>query len=323
MPTDYGFSRPKGTPPPTVSSSSDPYGFARPTSGSEDGQEGVTTGQAIAGAAVGLGGLALLTRAPGPVGKIAKGLNTLRQQLMLSGYALPKSVLGGIGAGVEAGFESKSLTPLKKIFSRETLKDIGTAYKKGGLSSGTAGIDEKAVHGPGRLMGAVDEAVQGALRRAGYSAEDAQARLLQTPLPKRLAKSLESPAAKYIQPFRRTPFNQFLEGYERLPTSEYSQAHPFITAGYTGAGALHGAATTDEQYPTSIPIGVAASSRQGVNYALGALLGRYLGGGKGAGGIASSALPVSEYGLESAVTDPTRPFTRPSILKLLEDLGLD
>ena len=89
---------------------------------------------------------------------------------------------------------------------------------------------------------------------------------------------------------------------------------------YTGTGAAHGAATADESIPLSLPLATAAAARYGLPYAGAAIVGRMLAGGKGGGGIASSALPVSEYGFESSFTDPTRPFRKPAAITALEKL---
>ena len=278
--------------------------------------EGVSTGGKIATGAAGLGALALLSKVPGGVGKVASGLNTLRQQLMLSGYALPKSILGGVGAHVERAAETKSLAPLKELLRLPTLwKDTKAAYKAGGQNYGIQRGPN--VHGPGRVIGAADEGFQKSLQRSGMTADESEAAMLQKALPKQLADALDNPAARYLLPFRRTPFNQFMEGMSRLPGSAYSNANKTMTAGYTGAGAVHGAATAEEAHPVSVPLAIAGSSRQGANYALGALLGRAAAGGSGGSSIASSMVPTSEWGIETSVTDPLRSFNRPAILTLL------
>lgn len=293
----------------------DDSGFEPEASTEEDSGIGGLATTAAAGAA-GLGALALLSRAPGSIGKIASGLNTLRQQLMLSGYALPKSILGGVGAHVERAAETGSTRPLRELLRVPTLvKDTARAYKSGGQQFGvTRGPN---VHGPGRIIGAFDEGFQESLKRSGMTANEAEAAMLQRALPKQLADALDNPTARYLLPFRRTPFNQFMEGMSRLPGSAYSKAHPIMTGAYTGAGAVHGAATAEDQHPVSVPLAIAGSSRQGGNYAIGALLGRALAGGSGGSSIASSMVPTSEWGIETGITDPLRSFRRPAIMTLL------
>jgi hypothetical protein len=280
-----------------------------------DEDSGIGVGTMVGGAAA-VGALALLAKAPGVVGKIGKALNTYRQQAMLSGYALPKSILGGVGAHVERAAETGSTGPLKQLLRVPTLlKDTAKAYKAGGQAYGVT--PQVNVHGPGRLIGAFDEAFQNSLQRSGATAKEAEAAMLQKPLPKQLSDALDNPAARYLLPFRRTPFNQFMEGFSRLPGSDYSKAHKGMTAAYSGAGAVHGAATADEAHPVSVPMAIAGSSRQGANYAISALLGRTLAGGSGGSSIASSLVPTSEWGIETSVTDPMRSFRRPAIMTLL------
>lgn len=284
-------------------------------------RKGMSTGEKVAAGvgAAGLVGAGILARKPGMARTGLEGLNAIRQQLMLSGHALPKSVLGGVGAAGAMSAETRSLRPLKELFSRATVRDIAKAYKGGGVGGGPVpGGTTLPGPTPGRIMGSVDEGIQSALQRAGATADEAQAALLQTPLTGgrmgQLGRVLESPAMKYLVPFRRTPFNQFIEGGQEI----LSMQHPGVLAGYTGAGAAHGALTEDEQYPVSLPFGVAASGKYGLPYGLGAMAGRALAGGKGAGGTAASVLPVSEYGFEQALTDPLKPFKKPAFMRWFE-----
>lgn len=302
----------------------------------EEDESGPGVGTALAGAA-GVGGLAaLLAKAPGTIGRLAKGANSLRSQLMLTGFALPKSVLGNIGATVERSIETGSMRPLRELLSMQTLRDAGTAWKAGGLSSGVRGADEAigqsgnaltraaSVVSPGRVMGSFDEATQGALRRSGATADEAANATLQTPLGAnfgKLGEALDSPPAQYLHPFRRTPFNQFIEGLKKYQTAWQGDRASQIGLGlYSGAGAAHGALTAEDGMPVSVPLATAASARYGLPYAVAALVGRGLAGGKGGGGIAGSALPVSEYGYEQAATDPLKPFRKPAAVAALERL---
>lgn len=286
---------------------------------------GMSTGAKV-GAGAGLAALGAMglkaAQAPGGVvgkaGAMVGQLNALRQQMMLSGLALPKSILGGVGASVANAMERKSLAPIQSLLSGETARDIGSAFKAGrqvgpigSTSTLPAGLDL-----PGRAMGAVDDAIRNSIVRSGVPEKEATRALLQAPLPPGLSESLENPLMRFIQPFRRTPFNQFIEG------GRAAKEHPLISAGYGAAGAVQGAAQADEQYPLTAGVGVAASGKYGLPQALGQIAGRTLAGGKGGGGIAGSALPVSEYGIEQSVTDPLRPFERPALVTMLERWGL-
>lgn len=301
-----------------------------PDETADSGYGGVFT--ALAGA-LGLAGAAYLTKGkPGLVSNVLGKANALRQQLMLSGMAAPKSLLGNVGAAGIASAERGSMAPLKELFSGETVKDAATAFKAnkpavpGGTSlPGILGL-------PGRLMGSLDEATQGALKRGGLSAEDAERAVLQSPLAGerfgRFGNMLQSPTANYVFPFRRTPFNQLYEGLSVLKPASLNKAgdmvgelgtHNKTLAGVGAIGAAHGAATADERYPVSIPLGIAATGRYGLPYGLAALAGRTLAGGSGGGGIGSSVLPVSEYGVEEAV-DPLSAFREPAAVRALRNI---
>lgn len=282
--------------------------------------EGSTVAKVGVGAAALAGLAALAAKMPGRIGGAARGLNAIRQQLMLSGMALPKSMLGNAGAALEASVEAKSLRPLSELFSMQTAKDAVRAYKtNSGLPGAAAGAARQvALPGPtpGRVMGALDEATQGALRRSGMAAKEAENATLQSPLEGNLAEALDSPMARYVHPFRRTPFNQFIEGWKRMPWGKEGSAA--AKAAYMGAGAVHGAATSDDAMPMSIPLAIAGSARYGLPYGVAALIARSALGGKGGGGIASNVLPVGEYGFEQSLSDPTRPFTKPAAFTALE-----
>ena len=273
--------------------------------------DGVGLGAGLAGAA-GLVGAGLLARKPGMIGKGLRGANALRQQLMLSGFAAPKSVLGNVGATAIESMERGSAAPLKQLFSRQTARDFVKNYKNPVLEEGMTRVPGPT---PGRFMGAMDTATRNAMQRAGMTASEAEKAVLQAPLDGRLGKSLDSDTARYLLPFRRTPFNQFLEGLET-----YKGAHPVSLAVSHGAGAAHGYATADERYPASIGFGTAGAAKYGLPYTVGAIAGRALGGGSDASSVASSALPVSEYGISSGVTDPLSTFRDPAALRALRKL---
>ena len=100
--------------------------------------------------------------------KGAEYANALRQQLMLSGFAPVKSLLGNIGATVVQSAETRSLRPLKELLSMQTVRDVGSAYKAGkNVAPLTAGVTLPGPLGaPGRFMGAADAATRNALVRA-------------------------------------------------------------------------------------------------------------------------------------------------------------
>lgn len=280
-------------------------------------EEGPGLGAGLLGAGA-LLGTAALARKPGLVMKGLGKLNAVRQQLMLSGYATPKSVLGNIGATAIESAERGTTAPLRQLFSRQTARDFVENYKNPVLEPGSTII---AGPTPGRVMGAMDTATRNALRRGGLSATEAERAVLQSPLTGDLGEALDSPFMRHLIPFRRTPFNQFLEGGKTY-TRAFKGENQIPLAISHIAGAAHGAATADERYPASLGFGTAAAAKYGLPYAVGAVAGRYLGGGADAGGIATSALPVSEYGIESGITNPLGAFSRPAALRVLRDLGI-
>ena len=270
-----------------------------------------TAGKVAAG--VGAVGAGLALRKPMAT---LKGLNALRLQLMLSGFALPKSILGNVGAVAAESMERGSTKPLREFFSRQTLRDAKDAWKATKAAGPMPGVDPgttlsiagRNLPSPGRAMGAMDVATRNSLERSGLSADDAARAVFQTPLEGQLASTLETEPAKYLIPFRRTPFNQFFEGFKAMG-KENRAAHPRVLAGYGAAGAVHGATTADEQYPVTIPLAIAGAAKYGVPYALAALASRhYLGQAKTPGGVAGTILPLSEYGIESGITAPERAF---------------
>ena len=71
----------------------------------------------------------------------------------------------------------------------------------------------------------------------------------------------------------------------------------------------------------SVGVGAAAAARYGLPYSLGALAGRTLAGGEGSGGLASAAVPISEYGIESGVVNPLQPFREPAAIRALRRIS--
>lgn len=285
------------------------------------------TGMGALGVGAGVVGavaLAALLRKPGALAK----LNAIRQQLMLTGKAIPKSFFGNVGAVVTEAAETGSMNPLKQFFSRQTLQDAKAAYAANAPAGYMAGASNTTASipfvNPGRIMGSLDTATQAALRRSGMSADAAEASLFQTPLGKNFGKLgdvMDSPEARYMVPFRRTPLNQVYEGAKAIKESgPYAQwqgiaKHPGTFNAYTAAGAVHGAATSDDDYPLSVPLAISGAAKYGLPYGAAAIVGRMLAGGNKNSGAAGTMLPVSEYGITQSLTDPTAPFFDPAFLR--------
>lgn len=279
--------------------------------------EGLVGGAALLGAG-------LLARNPSALGRIASKLGVARQQLMLSGLAIPKAILGNIGGAAIESVERGTANPLRQLLSRQTLRDVGRHYKTGAQGHVQGGTSRFAI--PGRILGAIDLASQDAFKRAGLSAADAERLTFQTPLGRifapNMVQALESEPARYLIPFRRTPFNVLYEGLQTINPANLkgSTARQGLLAASGAAGAAHGAATSDEQYPFSLGLGAATANRYALPYLLSAAVGRSMAGGSNPESVASEVLPISEYGLASGVTQPLRSFTQPAAVRVLRRL---
>lgn len=302
-------------------------GTDAPTAGADESGFNPLTALLTGG---GLLGAAVLAKKPGLAGKGIEALMSLRQQLMLSGMAIPKTVLGNTGGAAIKSIERGSMDPLKELFSGTTVRDLINEYKTGAASYApnlgqTANTPQTLMHGPGRVLGALDVATQNAMKRAGLSADEAEAMVMQTSLGKLglpgLADAMDSPVARYAIPFRRTPFNQLVQGLETVkPKNLQTGTQKALLAGSVVAGGAHGAATADNRFPASLGLGGAVANKYSLPYLVSAAAGRALAGGRDPSSVVGEALPVSEYGVASGFTEPTKTFTDPAILRVLRRL---
>lgn len=276
--------------------------------GPEDSGSGeLGLGTAAGALALGAGAYAMKNpeMAKTALGKLAKVVGVARMTSMLSGLAPAKSLLGNLGATLIESAERRTLEPVREFASAQTVKDYLNAFRTGEIGT-IQGSDKWNI--PGRIMGAGDYATQKALQRAGLNADESAAATLQTPLGKnfgKMGKALDGPVAQITVPFRRTPFNQFYEGFKAMTPSH---EHKGVTAATAAIGAATGAATSDEQYPIAPGLVAATAGRYGVPAIFGAYLGRELAKGKGGGGLVSSILPVTEYGIEESLSNPLKPI---------------
>lgn len=272
----------------------------------EDTEDSSISPLAMGAGALGLGALALASRNPGMMRKGAQGLLDLRRMSMLSGLAPLKSLLGNIGGATYSSIERGSMAPLREMLSGQTVGDAVAAFKRGAQYQGAPTTAITKANIPGRFMGALDEAAQAALQRAGLSSEDAAKEMLQAPLGKStLTDALEgNPVADYLIPFRRTPFNQLTEGLASMkPANLQSTGQKAALATALGTGAVTGATVDD---PKAVGLGTALSGRRGVPFAIGAAAGRTLSmGNKREGAKPLQGLsPVSDYSLAEGITKP-------------------
>jgi len=284
------------------------------------GTAGVATGAAVAnpddrmlGGLV--GGLAGLTAA-NPY-RAARAIQPARMIGMLSGAALPKSILGNIGAVATSAAEQGSMAPIREALRLPTvLQDAAQGFRSGANPSGIQGIQKFNI--PGRLMGALDAATSNTLQRGGETLAGAQRLLLTAPKPlgnSPFGQALASPIGKLAVPFQGVPFNQVKEGFhalnELLPGSGASKMRRALTYGSMGAGAVAGDET---QNPYMLAMIGALAGPRGLPFALGAGL---TAGPRAVERIAS----VPDVSLKDAY-NPLAPIDNPAILRLLKQMGI-
>lgn len=275
-------------------------------------EDGPGWGTAALGAgALGVTGLAL--KNPKMLGKAADFALAARYVPMLSGFALPKSVAGNVGAIGMSSLERRSLEPIKQFLTKQTARDFVRELKNP-TARGSGAVQQQAGrYNPfGRVMGAADEATQGALQRAGMTPAQSAEQTLQTPLPSQWAKPLGTRLGQTMVPFQRTPFNQFIQ------TFKASSEHPGIAGAAAATGAAVGAGTEDWRTP-----GLAApfTGRYSGPFALGAVAGRAYSGGKDAARTAFGLSPTSDESMAGPIMDPLRSY-KGSLWGMLKYLGL-
>lgn len=285
-------------------------------------------GGAVAG---GLAGAALAN----PVAAV-KRANELRQIAMLSGGALPKSILGNVGAHVTAAAEQGSMAPIKEMLRLPTnLKNAAAGFRAqtapgGSMTSGAKVQGLGRVNIPGRLMGALDDASQASLQRAGVPKLRAKQLQLMEENPvgpgSSLNTALNTRVGQFAVPFQRVPINQWSQGVQSLegllpagkrpPSIHNSLRGRALTAGTMAGGAVAGDQT---QNPLALAMIAALAGPRALPFALGA------GGAVAAkGGRAKSVLERVGVGLPegsvSDLIDPTRAIDKPALIRFLEQL---
>lgn len=296
---------------------------AENTAGAEQGGGYGKLAALLGGGAALAAGVAL--KKPGLAKKgLSKAFDVLqgaRHLGALSGTAVPKSVVGNVGAPFVAALERKSLEPIKQFFSRQTLQEYGKALRNpeiGRVADEAAGEAPMRIWNPfGRMMSAGDAATRGALGRAGLSAEEAARYTLQSSLPElgvtgKAAEVLSSKPGQYAVMYRRTPINTLVHGGKNI------MDRPGMSALFAGTGAAQGAEGGPVSDPLSIALTAPAAGVYTLPYLLGAGVGKYLSSGsKGQAAQVSRGLaPVPEIGPE--ILEPMRPIDRPAIVSLLE-----
>lgn len=228
---------------------------------------------------------------------VGKFLNELRMSSMLSGLALPKSILGNVGAITTASLERGSTHPIREALNLpENARVAKSAWQGHANPAGVGGTS--GVNLPGRTMGMFDEVTTQALQRAGLSLDDAQRLLLTRPNPlgkSRMQDFVNSTPGKFIVPFTKTPFNQLIEGFSGENWNSPGRAA--LSTATAGAGGVLGSNTKD---PKILGLAAALAGPRGVPFLLGAAMG-------GAGTNAAAGIsPIPEWGIPSKPSDLLR-----------------
>lgn len=280
----------------------------------EGGGWGGTIGAGLA--AGGAAALALAAKKYG-LGKVFDTANNIRRQGMLTGLAVPKSLLGNLGAGVTTAIEEGSLAPLKEMLRLPTnVRTAVDAFKKGATYQGQP---TSAWAIPGRILGATDEAATAALGRAGIAPEEAAKTMLQSEidLGPQVRGALDTKLGQYLVPFRRTPINQAVGALDTM-SDWSSKGKVAANAAALGTGFLTGE-ESEGVGPTIA--GTAAFGRRGLPFAAASMLGKLAKGDskREAAKVMQGASPVSDYSITEGIAGPFagNPIPTPAILKLL------
>lgn len=266
---------------------------------------GTALGVGLAGA--GAAALAVAAKKYG-LGKVFDTLNNVRRQGMLTGLAVPKSLLGNLGAGVTTAIEEGSTAPLTEMLRLPTnVKNAVAAFKRGAsyqgqpvAQTGLAGL----LNLPGRFLGATDEAAQMALGRAGQAPEQAAKTMLQNEvdLGEGVRNALGTRLGQYLVPFRRTPINQAIGALDTM--SDWStKGKAAANAAALGAGFVTGE-ESEGVGPTIA--GTAMMGRRGLPFAGASLIGKLAKGDsrREAAKVMQGASPVSDYSITEGISGP-------------------
>ncbi len=279
---------------------------------------GLGIGTALAGGAL-VGG-ALLAKKYG-LGKVFDTLNNVRRQGMLTGLAIPKSLLGNLGAGVTTAIEEGSTAPLKEMLRLPTnVKNAVGAWQRGSQYQG----QPMSRWSPGAILGATDEAAQTALGRAGISAKDAAKTMLQNEvnLGPQVGAALNTRGGQYLVPFRRTPINQAVGALDTM----FGPGSWKGGSGIANVAALGAGFETGQETEGVVPTGLGAAffGRRGVPFAAASMLGKMAKGDtkREAAKVMQGSSPVSDYSIIEGIQAPFEGNfgQKPALIRLL---GLD
>jgi hypothetical protein len=218
--------------------------------------------------------------------------NQVRMTSMLSGLALPKSVIGNVGSHLIAALEHRTLAPFKVLTNvRAIARDLKTGWVHNVNPALTGGVGRFNYFG--RAMGAGDYAATESLVRAGIGRADAREILLTNPNAISKWPPFKSRAGQFFVPFRTIPFNQFGQFLTRW------KRYPEVYTAAVVLGAVSGANVDDKEK-------LALMSAFAGPYAIPFLIGAGL--TKGARAV-EGVSPIPEWGIVKTITKPWAPFT--------------
>jgi hypothetical protein len=249
---------------------------------------------------------------------------------MLSGFAVPKSVAGNIGAVLARAAETGRAAPIRSFLSPRTVRNYFTELRNPTIAQHT--MEQRGAPNLfGRILGAGDVATHNALVRAGASPDEAQRLLLRTPTGKlgftgTIGELLQSRGGKFVLPFQTTPIGQAVWGFGSLagkgaPRGVSPRRVQALAALAATAGAGH-TTIRDEATPLEVALTAPFFSAYSVPYLLGSAAGKIiprLREGRGttpraALEILRGASPVPEIGTD--IVNPARaarPITDPAV----------
>jgi hypothetical protein len=224
-------------------------------------------------------------------GKAFDAVNQARMTSMLSGLALPKSLIGNVGSHLTAALEGKTLKPLQVAFQVKNIaRDLKTGWTHNVNPAQTSGIGRFNL--PGRAMGAADYAAMKSLMRAGMTEADAREILLTNANTLTKWKALQGRVGQTLVPFRTISSNQFEQGMTRW------KKYPAIYAGAVVLGAVAGKNIKDKE---ALALAAAFTGPYAGPFLAGAAITQ---GGKALEGIS----PIPEWGIIKTMTDPFAAF---------------
>lgn len=177
-------------------------------------------------AALGGAGLGLMGGLAGSKGG-RRLLERGRYSNLLSGTAVPKSMLGNLGAlAAYAAETGQGRNVAREFFSPETMRAVKESWAEAPMRETVAGGNAGPLALPGRVMGTFDAATRSTLQRAGATADQAEEMVLMNRPRTESGQDLQnlvnrgdwmSGLARQVLPFSRTATNAIERGAERLP----------------------------------------------------------------------------------------------------------